>query len=131
MGWEDTLPGMGRPQALINKDVELCDLFVLLLWKRWGSPSGTHTSGTEEEFELARRRSESHGSTPAIWLYFKKVPDQMLADPGEQLKRVLAFRSKIELERSFLYKTFEVPEEWERGFRVICGRLGPILGRSR
>ena len=26
LGWEDTLPGVGRPQALINKDVDECDL---------------------------------------------------------------------------------------------------------
>lgn len=36
LGWEDTLPGANRPQELINKDVELCDLFLGILWKRWG-----------------------------------------------------------------------------------------------
>src|SRR5215212_2846996 len=51
LGWEDTLPGKGRPQALINHDIEQCDLFVLMLWKRWGRPSGQYSSGTEEEFE--------------------------------------------------------------------------------
>ncbi len=35
LGWEDSLPGKGRPQELINQDVEKCDLFVMLLWKRW------------------------------------------------------------------------------------------------
>ena len=54
-GWEDTLPGKGRPQELINEDVTSSDLFVLLLWKRWGTPSGEYSSGTEEEFELARK----------------------------------------------------------------------------
>ncbi len=40
VGWEDTLGGMGRPQALINKDLRECDYFVLVLWDRWGSPTG-------------------------------------------------------------------------------------------
>jgi hypothetical protein len=40
LGWEDTLPGVGRPQALINSDVDNCDLFIGLLWKHWGTPSG-------------------------------------------------------------------------------------------
>ncbi len=38
LGWEDTLPGFGRPQALINREVERCDLFIGLLWRRWGTP---------------------------------------------------------------------------------------------
>src|ERR1035438_5031378 len=54
--WEDTVPGFGRPQALINPMVDECDLFVGLLWERWGQPSGEHSSGFEEEFERARER---------------------------------------------------------------------------
>ena len=79
---ENALPGKGRPQELINEDVNSCDLFVLLLWRRWGTPSGKYSSGTEEEFELARQLSEANKGKPAIWLYFKKVPDEMLAEPG-------------------------------------------------
>jgi tetratricopeptide (TPR) repeat protein len=122
LGWEDTLPGKGRPQALINREIEGCDLFVLLLWKRWGTPTGTHSSGTEEEFELASRLSEQTGSRPAIWLYFKKVPDDMMADPGKQLQSVLAFRSRIETERSFLYRSFDTADAWEDMFKGHLAR---------
>ena len=38
MGGEDTPAGYGRPQHLINKDVVRCDLFIGLIWKRWGTP---------------------------------------------------------------------------------------------
>ena len=54
-GWEDTLPNSGRPQAHINKDVESCDLFIGMLWGRWGSSTGQYSSGFEEEFELAKK----------------------------------------------------------------------------
>ena len=54
-GWEDTLPNSGRPQAHINKDVESCDLFIGMLWERWGSSTGQYSSGFEEEFELAKK----------------------------------------------------------------------------
>ena len=43
-GWEDTLPGRGRPQALINEDLVSCDLIVGLLWRRWGTPTGEYSS---------------------------------------------------------------------------------------
>lgn len=55
IGWEDTLPGAGRPQALINQDVDACDLFVGMLWQRWGQATGEFSSGFEEEFERACR----------------------------------------------------------------------------
>ena len=31
LGWEETSPGYSRPQNLINRDVDSCDLFVGLL----------------------------------------------------------------------------------------------------
>ena len=40
LAWEDTLPGFARPQELINEDVDVCNLFVGLLWKRWGQQTG-------------------------------------------------------------------------------------------
>ncbi len=60
--YEDMLPGYGRPQNLINKVVDLCDLFIGLLWKQWGQSTGEYTSGFEEEFERARKRREETGS---------------------------------------------------------------------
>ncbi len=81
--WEDTLPGYGRPQGIIKKDVERCDLFIGLLWSRWGSQTGSYSSGFEEEFELARERRRSAGS-PEIWLCFKKIDPDQVNDPGEQ-----------------------------------------------
>jgi hypothetical protein len=70
LGWEDTLPGYKRPQELINKDVDSCDLFQGLLSKRWGESTGRYSSGFEAELEQARRRREQTGE-PEIWIAFK------------------------------------------------------------
>src|SRR6266571_5504608 len=54
IGWEDTVSVFGRPQATINRELERCELFVGLMWKKWGTPpgiAGRYTSGFEEEFE--------------------------------------------------------------------------------
>ena len=113
LGWEDLPPGFGRPQAQINADVDACDLFLGVLWRRWGSPSDEFKSGFEEEFERAisrRKRSES----PEIWIYFKRVEDT--SDPGEQLQQVLAFRKKLEQRRELLFKEFDDTSEWA----MIC-----------
>lgn len=63
VGWEDTLPGVGRPQGIINRDLDGCDLFVGMLWKRWGTPPGTepYTSGFEEEFKRSMTRNGKEG----------------------------------------------------------------------
>src|SRR4051812_36490100 len=56
VGWELTLGGLGRPQSLINREIEECDAFFLILHDRWGSnPGGAegYTSGTEEEYHKA------------------------------------------------------------------------------
>lgn len=110
VGWEDTLPGVGRPQEIINRDLAQCDLVVMLLWKRWGTPSGKYSSGFEEEYKLARRTKKD------IILYFRDVPQEMLADAGEQLRNVLDFRSKIEDEKALLYKRYADEAEWETLF---------------
>jgi hypothetical protein len=110
VGWEDTLPGKGRPQGKINEDVKSSDLVVMLLWKRWGSPTGEYSSGFEEEYEVACANDKD------IWLYFRDVPGDMLADPGKQLKKVLKFRKKIETENKLLFKSYKDENEWEKEF---------------
>ena len=111
LGWEDRLPGYGRPQAQINEDVDACDLFLGILWNRWGSPTGEFTSGFEEEFERAVNRRRASDS-PEIWIYFKRVDDT--SDPGEQLRQVLAFRGTLKQRRELYYREFSTTGEWEK-----------------
>lgn len=113
LGWEDTSPGFARPQEKINADVDACDLFLGLIWQRWGSPTGTYTSGFHEEFERALNRRRSTQS-PEIWLFFKKVPEDRLVDPGEQLLQVINFRKVIEERRELLFHEFNDVADWSR-----------------
>jgi uncharacterized protein DUF4062 len=110
LDWEDTLPGVSRPQALINDAVDACDLFIGLLWERWGSPTGAYSSGFEEEFERARRRRAVSGA-PEIWLLLKEITPRLLADPGEQLRKVLVFRDQQRKKRELLFREFAGPED--------------------
>src|SRR5688500_771585 len=86
--WEDLLPGRGRPQDRINVTAEECELFVGILWRRWGPPTGAFSSGFEEEFLAAERRA-ANDHRPEVWLFFKDVQDT--SDPGPQLLQVLKF----------------------------------------
>jgi hypothetical protein len=104
-GWENVQPDYGRPQALINPLVDECDVFVGILSRKWGSPTGSHASGFSEEFERAVGR-RGDGTVPHIAIYFSAIPPEMEADPGPELQRVLTFRKRLQDENLALYGTF-------------------------
>jgi hypothetical protein len=95
VGWEDTLPGGGRPQAKINEEIRTCDYFLLMFWNRWGTapedPKNTkYTSGTEEEFYVALECYENPvHDLREIVLLFKGVARAQMADPGPELSQVI------------------------------------------
>ena len=116
LGWEDTVAGFGRPQQIINQEVDRCDLFVGMMWKRWGTPpdsTGKFTSGFQEEFERSVARRNESGS-PEISLFFKAVSRDLQADPGDELKKVLNFRDTIISDRSLLFQEFDTLADIER-----------------
>jgi hypothetical protein len=103
VGWEDTVGGVGRPQELISEDLKQCDYAVFVLHDRWGSPTGSgYSSGTEEEWSLAEELYRQN-KIRNIALFFKSVHSSKLGDPGDQLKPVIAFKTKIECEKSAIY----------------------------
>lgn len=119
VGWEDTVSVFGRPQAVINRDLERCELFVGLMWKRWGTPpdnSGTYTSGFQEEFEKSVKRRLDSGQ-PEISLFFKEIGPEFLDDPGEELKKVQAFRDRLISEKIILFENFSDIQDFEKKFR--------------
>jgi len=95
--WEThCMPALGRPQGVINAQIGLYDIFVGIMWKRFGSPTGLTESGTEEKFRVAYdtwRRNQS----PSILFYFCQHPFMPRnIEELEQCKRVLAFRQELE-----------------------------------
>ncbi|MFC6327995.1 tetratricopeptide repeat protein [Alloalcanivorax gelatiniphagus] len=121
IGWEITLGGMGRPQSKINEDLKSCDLFVLVLWDRWGSPTGAkegYTSGTHEEYMVALDCLKSEELPMRdIVVFFKAVDHRRMSDPGPQLSAVLDFKRSLEKERNLLFETFDTPEAFGEKLR--------------
>jgi len=106
VGWEQVTGGYGRPQFHINKVLAECDYAVFILHDRYGSPpGGNHASGTEEEFELAKKLYKRK-TIKGIALFLKEIDPEKLAKPDEQLAAVLSFRIQIEKKRQFLYKNY-------------------------
>ena len=115
VGWEDTLPQYGRAQAVINQDLETCELFVGMLWERWGTPpskDGSYTSGFEEEYEIAitGRREKNR---PEIFLFLKDMDPKLLRSPGEETKKILAFRDNLIASKEIKYEPFKDVRDFE------------------
>lgn len=119
VGWELTVAAVGRPQALINQDLDACEYFIGMVWKRWGTPpakDGVYHSGFEEEFEASLKRHRETGK-PEISLYFKALEPAERLDPGPQLQRVLDFKKKVMDAQELMFEEFSSPGDFEAKVR--------------
>lgn len=128
--WEThSAPDAGRPQQVINEQISEYDVFIGVMWRRFGTPSGVAGSGTEEEFRIAYKRwEESHQL--ALMFYFCEAPFYpKTLDELDQMKRVLIFRE--ELDGKALVWSYEDHRSFEATIRKhLCMRL-PTLAESR
>ena len=123
VGWEVTLPGAGRPQEQINADIRTCDRAVFIFRDRWGSRTGKgnkHSSGCDEEWALCNDLF-SDKTMQSVQLYFLPLPALQVKDPGTQLKKVLAFRKKVEESRLHLCKNLQADEDFAAELRASLG----------
>lgn len=96
--WETHVhPGLGRDaQDVINQQIGDYDIFMGMMWKRFGTPTAVAESGTEEEFQRAYTSWEQNKHLPVLF-YFCQAP---FAPPRsreeiEQLGKVLRFRNEL------------------------------------
>lgn len=89
-------PSMGRPQGVINSQVGVYDIFVGVMWKRFGSPTGVAESGTEEEFRIAYAEWEKDENLPILFYFSQKQYQLRTPEEVHQCGKVLAFRSELE-----------------------------------
>lgn len=134
--WRVVVPDMGRPEQVILAQLKPTewDVFVGILWHRFGTPPGggdtqaqrDYLSGTEEEFETAYRLWKEH-DRPRVMIYrcTRPIPPDAL-DP-DQFKRVKEFFAQFEAvggEHPGLHQTFNTIEEFER---LLLDNLQRIL----
>lgn len=98
--WEtDTYPSMGNDaQSFVNEQIgDDYDIFVGLMWTRFGTPTPRAGSGTEEEFNQAFKRLTSNSTQTRILFYFKdSAPDSLSKLDPKQLEKVSDFKGKLQ-----------------------------------
>jgi hypothetical protein len=99
--WRQVVPDMGLAQEVILEQlkVEAWDVFVGILWLRFGMAPGTldpengraFDSGTEQEFTVAHRAWEQKRRPRILFYRCLRLPPRLLDIDGEQFSRVGAF----------------------------------------
>ena len=96
--WETHVrPDMGRPQEIIFNQIGSIDIFIGIMWRRFGTPTGVAGSGTEEEFQRALTQWRQTGR-PRILCYFSQAPIEPPpnTEAAEQLLKMAQFRAQVQ-----------------------------------
>ena len=115
-------PGIGPDtQDVINRQLPDYDIFLGVMWARFGTATPRAGSGTEEEFDraLVRYKEDPHGVK--ILFYFKQAPLPLDAIDVVQLQKVREFRDRLKQE-GVLYREFGSSEEFSRQLRQHLGQ---------
>jgi hypothetical protein len=143
--WPDVPPGAGRPQQVIfdHFPVETWDVFIGLLWMRFGTPAGEKDertalpmTGTEEEFKAAHRAwRASGGRKPNVAIYrCERVGETK--GKGLQMAAV-AFFEQLSADAEYhglagkFVTTDEFKERVERDLEAIIQRIREAEGGPR
>jgi hypothetical protein len=103
-------------QDVINREIGHYDVFVGVMWKRFGTPTMRAKSGTEEEFARAYKYFKVY-QRPKIMFYFRKTPFYSTdVDELNQFLKVIEFRKQLE-EYGVLFWDYDEPIDFERRFR--------------
>ena len=122
--WETHgVPGFGtEAQDVLNRELpDDLEIFIGLMWGRYGTPTSSAKSGTEEEFKRALERYRQDSASIRIMIYFKDAPlTPSQIDPG-QLALVQRFRSSLGKEGG-LYWSFNAIDKFEGLIRLHLTR---------
>lgn len=118
--WEThTYPNIGVDvQDPINKQInDDYDVFIGIMWQRFGTPTTNFSSGTQEEFERAYKKYLSDNQSTAILFYFKNAPVEINKIDLVQLSAVKNFKESL-TNKGVSYRDFIQPSEFEDMLRL-------------
>lgn len=124
--WEThSRPGVGAdPQDVINDQIgDEYDIFIGIMWGRFGSPTKRAESGTEEEFNRAYARLSDSPDSIQIMFYFKDAGIPPSKIDAMQLQKVQGFKKKISDKYGGLYHSFETPEQFHSSVRIHLSKV--------
>jgi hypothetical protein len=115
--WEThATPDMGRPQQLILNQIGEYDIFIGIMWTRFGTPTGIAGSGTEEEFNNALA-SWSKKGRPRMLCYFGQAQINVPRSVKDAEQLVLVKQFQEHVESRGLCSTYSSPPDFKDKLR--------------
>jgi hypothetical protein len=118
--WEThAYPGFGvDAQEVINRQVPSdYDIFIGMMWHRFGTATSRAESGTEEEFLRAKAKWDCDHSALDLMIYFKDAPVVPSQIDTSQLSKVTGFRKSLG-EGGGLYWSFQSSDDFANLVRI-------------
>ena len=135
MTWENnTHPAFGDyPQSVISQQIGEYDIFVGVLWSKFGTPTPSYGSGTEEEFNLAFDKFKLNPNEIQIMIYFNQDGVPINDIDVDQIAKIKNFKHKLSplggyyfdfssnnFEDFFRKHIYEVITKWNSRCLVAC-----------
>ncbi|MGN6265024.1 MAG: DUF4062 domain-containing protein [Ginsengibacter sp.] len=111
--WETHVhPGLGADaQDVVNQQLPDYDIFIGIMWKRFGTPTSRAGSGTEEEYLRAYEKWKQDNKFPVLFYFSQKeimIPNS--SAELEQLQKVVKFKEDL-INKGLIWE-YNNPEEF-------------------
>lgn len=133
--WEThSAPGISNvhPQKIISQDIgNDYDIFLGIIWKKFGTKTDEAESGTQEEFNNAIKKYELNNNSVQILFYFKNAVPRTLNDiDPEELIKIREFKKSI-IKQKILYSEFNSVDDFKNYLRIhIPKRLNTLIEKN-
>jgi hypothetical protein len=110
------------PQKVINDDIPYdYDIFLGILWGKFGTPTKDYNSGTEEEFYNAYERYKKDPTSIKIMIYFNQSPIPIDKIDTVSIDLIRKLRSDLD-GKGILFWDYTTIEEFQRLLRIQLSR---------
>ena len=111
----------GNAQDIINAALPEYDIYIGIMGARFGAPTKSYSSGTEEEFRIALQKKDENPAMHVAF-YFKDVNKPASAFSISEIAefaKVLAFKERLQEENDGLYQTFSDHDNLANQINVV------------
>jgi len=120
---EDALPGVGiDPQNVIDQQIPEHDVYLGLMWKKFGQPTSIYGSGTEHEFRTSLEKHRSLQTPKHILFLFKTSIDSLTQLDANEWAQITNFRNGLG-DLGVLHQSYEKTDNLERLLRLHLSKI--------
>lgn len=123
---ENAFPSAGKPQDVINSIAKPYQLFIGIMWKRFGTPTQMYGSGTEEEYTKAYEAWQRNEVIDIMFYFCKKPVSPESLEEIDQLGKVFQFKKALN-SKSFIWDYNNTKDFEEKIRKHLCLKMSQVI----